>query len=238
MAEAKVKVPKFKLQSRVWFPLRANEGMFRMEDGQSYYYPVAEENIKREIDLAHRYAKRYEIEVETQVIKVIYEDDGADVFSVVLMLTPKNNARALAYKAEVESGVLEKVPGGRTWYPVKMGEQIYRCPVGGVVYVAVPDTNSNYVMSIAKSYASRLGFAVATKLGKAIVVENGKEIVRRFVILTPSGNEKAIEYAAKIAAEGAIDPSEGGNQPEEFVIPDAAPAGDGPKRRGRPPVTR
>lgn len=241
MAEQqKVKNPKFKLQTRAWFPYRLGEALYRTEVGQSIYWPALDDDAGRVIKLALRYAGQLRIDVETRVGKMIVEVGDEDIVRQIVVLTPSGNEQAAAYAAET-SGAAVDLQSGKKWYPLKIGEAIYRVLEGDSLYWPVPENDSNRVMALAKSYASRMAIKVGCKLGKMIIADDsGKDVVRRVVIMTPQGNPRAAEYAAKLAQEGVPDQPEGDISPEvaESFFAAKKPVSDGSKRRGRPPVIK
>lgn len=128
----------------------------------------------------------------------------------------------------------------RDWYPLRLGEAIFRIEDGGALLWAVDENTteaSNKLMATAKSYASRLGITVKCKVGKLVIEdENGVEIVRRVVELRPEGNEKAAEFA-RLVREGDPVP-----EPTEVSVDAATAFVEKPQkpkgRRGRPPVIK
>ena len=247
MEEPKVKIPRFKLQSREWFPLKLGEWIFRVEDGDSFFWPIIDDDFGRVEALAERYAKQLKLGLTVDRLKLIYEDESGDCVSNLLQLTPTGNKLALDYKTEVESGQLKAVQSGREWYPVKLGEALLRLPISehpaenAVYWPVAPNTTSNGVMSLAKSYANRIdGLKVATKLGKTLIKRDGKDAVLRIVIMFETGNQKAIDWAQKAAAEGTADRLDATITPQaaEAFYSRSKPSAEPPRRRGRPPIIR
>ena len=219
--------PKYKYTSRVWRPIRLWEALYRVPHGERLLLLCKQAEIGLLSLQIQEFARLLKITVACNPVKMIYEDDQSNDLVADVLVISVINPRAEEFADEDVA-----TPN---WYPIRLGEAVYRNEDGkSLLWECDADNDSSRLLRHAKAVSSRLGIKVACKIGRMIDQRDGVDIVRRLIIMTPFGNEKAIEYARAVAS-GEASEAEGApitqDVAESFFNPKV---GEPPKKRGRP----